>query len=284
MTADLITDIATRTEIGPRDRQEDRFRVVENDDGSWVIAVADGLGGHPFGDEAAQAAVDALPERIATVAEMTAAFDAANAAAWALHPEMRSHNEGLSSAIALTTLVVASWTPEGGLLLSWVGDAMGFLVPLGDGPGWHSTPHNDPLGFISRCIGMSRAGLDSFDLPPGDVDHLGDDVPEERVGRWIEGGGLLVVLATDGLFPPILDAHGRGWFSDDPDDNSLGFALPEDRRAAAADAADTLMDTARFAGLQDNITIAVARITPDASTDSGGISRSLHPHRPASSP
>ncbi|WP_420625489.1 PP2C family protein-serine/threonine phosphatase [Candidatus Poriferisodalis sp.] len=269
MNSDLTTDIATRTEIGPRDRQEDRARAVENTDGSWMIAVADGLGGHPYGDEAAQAAVDALPERIADVAEMTAAFNAANAAAWALRPEMRSHNEGVSSAIALTTLVVAAWTPEGGLLLSWIGDSMGFVVPLGGGPGWHSTPHNDPFGFISRCIGMSRADQDSFDLPPGDVDHLGDDVRGERVNRWIEGGGLLVVLATDGLFGPILGAHGREWFSDDPDDNSLGFALPTDRRGTAADAADTLMDTARFAALQDNITIAVARITPEVSEDAG---------------
>ena len=79
-----------------------------------------------------------------------------------------------------------------------------------------------------------------------------------------------MVLATDGLFGPILGAHGREWFSDDPDDDSLGFALPADRRGTAADAADTLMDTARFAGLQDNITIAVARITPGASTASGG--------------
>ncbi len=81
MTADLITDTATRPEIGSRDRQEDRIRAAENDDGSSVIAVADGLGGHPLGDEAAQAAIDTLPERIATVAEMTAALDAANAAA-----------------------------------------------------------------------------------------------------------------------------------------------------------------------------------------------------------
>ena len=270
MTTDLTIDIATRTEIGPRDRQEDRVRAAENTDGSWVIAVADGLGGHPYGDEAAQAAIDALPERIADVAEMTAAFDAANAAAWALHPEMRPHDQGVSSAIALTTLVVAAWTPEGGLLLSWIGDSMGFVVPLGDGPGWHSAPHNDPFGFISRCIGMSRADQGSFNLPPADVDHLGDDVRGERVNGWIEGGGLLVVLATDGLFPPILEAHGQKWFSNDPDDNSLGFALPADRRGSAADAADTLMDTARFAGLQDNITIAVARITPEVSEDSGG--------------
>ena len=270
MTPDLTTDIATRTEIGPRDRQEDRVRAIVNPDASWVLAVADGLGGHPYGDEAAQAAVDVLPERIASTYEMTVAFDAANAAAWSLHPEMRALNGGLSSGIALSTLVVAAWTPESGLLVSWIGDSMAFLVPLGGDPGWHSTPHEDPFGFISRCIGMSRADRESCQLPPGDVDHVGDDVPGERVDGWIVAGGLLVVLATDGLFGPILGAHGREWFNDDPDDNSLGFAVPADRRSTAADVADTLMDTARFAGLRDNITIAVARITPEVSVDLGG--------------
>ena len=147
---------------------------------------------------------------------------------------------------------------------------MAFLVPLGGDPGWHSPPHGDPFGFISRCIGMSRADRESCQLPPGDVDHVGDDVPGERVDGWIDAGGLLVVLATDGLFGPILGAHGREWFNDDPDDNSLGFAVPADRRSTAADVADTLMDTARFAGLRDNITIAVARITPEVSVDLGG--------------
>ena len=89
MADKLITDIATHTDVGPRDRQEDRVHAVVNADGSWVMAVADGLGGHPFGDEAAQAAVDALGDRIENTAQMTAAFNAANKAAWALHPEMR---------------------------------------------------------------------------------------------------------------------------------------------------------------------------------------------------
>ena len=79
-----------------------------------------------------------------------------------------------------------------------------------------------------------------------------------------------MVLASDGLIRPILETHRREWFNDDPHDNSLGFALPADRRGTAADAADTLMDTARVAGLSDNTTIAVARITPDASADSAG--------------
>ncbi|WP_423916771.1 PP2C family protein-serine/threonine phosphatase [Candidatus Poriferisodalis sp.] len=269
MAENLMTDIATRTDIGSRDRQEDRVRAVVNADGSWMVAVADGLGGHPFGDEAAQAAVDALPARIGSTAEMTAAFDAANAAAWVLHPEMRAADEG-ESMIALTTLVVAAWTPQAGLLVSWIGDSFGFIVPLGAAPGWHSKPHNDLLGFVSRCIGMSRADPDSFDLPSGEVDHMGDVVPRSRVGGWIVDGGLLVVLASDGLIRPILEAYRREWFNDDPDDNSLGFALPADRRGTAAEVADTLMDTARVAGLSDNTTIAVARIAPEVSADSAG--------------
>ena len=269
-------DITTRSEVGPRDRQEDRVRTVANTDGSWVVAVADGLGGHPFGDEAAQAAVDALPNRIADAGEMAAAFDAANAAAWGLHPDMRGPSEGFSSVIALTTLVVAAWTPQGGLLVSWVGDSMAFLVPIGGGPGWHSTPHGGPMGFVSRGIGMFRANRgDSYELPPGHLESLSDDVPAANVEAWIREQGLLVVLATDGLFDPILVAHDRGWFGDDPDDLSLGFALPPDQRGTAGEVADTLMDTAQLVGLIDNTTIAVARITGAvAAAGAGRVSRS----------
>ena len=266
-----LTECVTRSEVGPRDRQEDCVRTVLNDDGSWVMAVADGLGGHPFGDEAAQAAVEALPERIGGQFEMAAAFDAANAAAWVLHPEMRSLTEGVSSVIALTTLVVAAWTPQGGLLVSWVGDSMAFLVPIAGGPGWHSTPHGGPMGFVSRGIGMFRGSRgDSYEMPPGHVESLIDDVPTERVNGWIGDEGLLMVLASDGLFGPVLKAHGRGWFGDDPDDLSLGFALPPYQRGSADAVADTLMDTVQSAGLIDNTTIAVARITRDHAASAAG--------------
>ena len=271
LQASVSSELATRCEVGPRDRQEDRVRTVVNGDGSWVMAVADGLGGHPFGDEAAQAAVDALPERIVSSSEMEAAFDGANAAAWALHPEMRSPSEGMSSVIALTTLVVAAWTPQSGLLVSWVGDSMAFLVPITGGPGWHSTPHGGPMGHVSRGIGMFRASRgDSYELPLGHLESLSDDVPAERVEGWIGDRGLLVVLASDGLFDPVLMAHDRGWFGDDPDDLSLGFALPPDQRGSADAVADTLIDTAQLAGLIDNTTIAVAHITRHQAASASG--------------
>ena len=69
MAENLITDVATHTDVGPRDRQEDRFPAVVNADVSWVTAAADDLGGHPFGNEATHAAVDALPARIERTAD-----------------------------------------------------------------------------------------------------------------------------------------------------------------------------------------------------------------------
>ena len=50
--------VAALTDIGPRKGNEDRRFTAVSDDGAWVIAVADGLGGHARGAEAAQAAVE----------------------------------------------------------------------------------------------------------------------------------------------------------------------------------------------------------------------------------
>ena len=148
---------------------------------------------------------------------------------------------------------------------------MAFLVSVAGGPGWHSTPHGAPMGFVRRGIGMFRASPGgTCELPPGHLESLSDDVHAERVHRWVGDQGLLVVLATDGLFDPVLMAHDRGWFGDDPDDLSLGFALPPERRGSAEAVANTLMDTTRFAGLVDNIITAIARITPESDLCTGG--------------
>ncbi len=125
----LSTEVATRIEQGARKRQEDAVSAVANEDGSWVIAVADGVGGVRRGDEAAPAALAALPQRISGDDEMTAAFAAANRAVRALAPpnSMYALDEDMPGYWAVepvTTLAVAAWTPEQGMTAAWVGDSI----------------------------------------------------------------------------------------------------------------------------------------------------------------
>ena len=92
-----VVTVAARSDVGPREVNEDRSHTALcAEDGSWVIAVADGLGGLPRGAEAAEAAVAALPSRIASEADMDRAFVAAHRAvavlaasptAWRFSPE-----------------------------------------------------------------------------------------------------------------------------------------------------------------------------------------------------
>ena len=160
--ARLVASVATATTTGPRPANEDRaFTAVSPDDGSWVIAVADGISGSANPHTAAQAATEGLPARIGSLEEMRDAFLAAAArvdavvptweeveAAWRaeydndeqwrqvrLPPEDpvrrwtrdtefdRRYGAWLATCPA-TTLCVAAWTPEGRLLVGSMGDTI----------------------------------------------------------------------------------------------------------------------------------------------------------------
>ena len=257
-----IDHVTTLTNIGPRDTQQDRAIAHFDDDGSWVVAVFDGLGGHARGDEAAQAAADAFPTRIDGIKEMYAAVNAANDAVWALLPEdehvprkfgLRHYWPALHE--PLTTVAAAAWTPQGGLVTGWLGDSVLFFVPVKpDTPGLHSEPHGPwDSSQVDSALGWSFTAPEECigSMTNNDIDFL----------NWhIDGDGLLVIAATDGLFDPIRHAkYGRrGRFSADPEDNSLGFAIPDRARSSAHGTAAALMDTATTHGLHDNAAVAVA--------------------------
>ena len=106
-----------------------------------MIAVADGTGGGINTEEIALAAVAALPGRIASDEEMTAAVAAANCAARQLGTaESRARlDEDLAAGWTAdpdTALAVAAWTPEGGLVAAWVGDSMVMILPVHEGRCW----------------------------------------------------------------------------------------------------------------------------------------------------
>ena len=119
--------VAALTDHGPREANEDRMFTSVLSDGAWVIAVADGLGGHPRGGEAAQAAVEGFPQRIGGEAEMAMTFTEANERVVALFGLRERSRRIPLRTIPMSTLCVAAWTPEGGLVIGWMGDTIPFV-------------------------------------------------------------------------------------------------------------------------------------------------------------
>ena len=247
-----LASVAAVSDIGPRRVNEDRgLAVVSEVDGSWVIAVADGLGGHTRGDEAAEAAMEGLPQRIAGPDEMAVAFGEANERVLALTgPETWRKNLPLFM-FPMSTLCVAAWTPEGGLLIGWMGDTLPFVAnaaPGGFGGFLSGRPHRIPGGSIEICLGMPPTGPDAGPGPV-EVEIIGESGAGERPDA--------VILASDGAWEPFVYAHGVDWLSDDSTAGGIGAACGT-AASTADDVARRILAEARRLGLNDNATVAVA--------------------------
>ena len=244
--------VASATDIGPRRVNEDRSFTERSDDGAWVIAVADGLGGHPRGDEAAQAAVDGLPPRIGSRQEMVDAFAAADARVLALSGAASRPGRTPLYMFPMSTLAVAAWTPAGGLLIAWMGDTLPFVASAA--PGGYSgycagRPHRNPDGTIDACLGMPPE-------PGAPVSaHSQVEFAEEPDPAEMPDA---VILASDGAWEPMPRDYGVEWLWDDSPDNGIGSACGSDAATSAADIAANVLSEARSLGLTDNATIAVA--------------------------
>ncbi|MDE0134118.1 MAG: protein phosphatase 2C domain-containing protein [Acidimicrobiaceae bacterium] len=247
------TTLAWISDIGPREENQDRAVVRSQRDGSWLIAVADGMGGHPRGREAAEAAIRGLPSRVATPAALFDAFSEANDRVVDLRPDHLAFTLTGLHLCPAATLCVATWTPEGGLLVGHAGDTLAVQL-WRDGASWRGRafgyPHRTRAGSITRFLGARREWSQMTDR-----DHV--HITAET-GIDMPPGGYAIVILSDGVWEPLVsEAYTGETLPSDPIAGAVAGCLTPD--VSDADSiANQVMTAARTAGLDDNATVAVA--------------------------
>ncbi|MCY7373712.1 MAG: protein phosphatase 2C domain-containing protein [Spirochaetaceae bacterium] len=208
--------VAYRTEVGHvRQRNEDALLARPE---RGVLAVADGLGGHPAGDVASMTAINSLDHASLTgesaEGDLRAATQAAHEAVVAAADE-EPGRAGMGTTLVLT--VVAGSTAR----VLHVGDSRAYL--LDDGGGLRAlTEDHGVNGYLRQALGLDRA--------------VEPDVVEIECPA-----GSRLLLCTDGLTnmvddPAIADLLGRG---------------------DAQQACDALVEAALANGGIDNVTVIV---------------------------
>ena len=269
----MEVSVGAVTDTGPRHVNADRFVVSgPSDDGSWVIAVADGVGGHPEAPDAAETAVESLPERIGSLDEMHDAFVAAADRVAAMAPshddfeaaeraelgdtvyDLMERSGGLANRYValcpLSTLCVAAWTPTGGLLVASAGDTLAFEIRWPPpGTPWRrliAEPHRQPPGArgVSSYLGAYHNGR-IICPPPGDYRHHADGFNPYLAAVRVDAPSdpataVAVIVASDGAWEPLRQVTAAAdYAAADPQERRWyrePVVLPDDLIAAPIDA------------------------------------------------
>ena len=210
--------VAARTEIGHvRSRNEDALLVAGEE---RMLAVCDGLGGHPCGDIASATAVESLRQSAAKAAvsadDLVAALRAAHEAVLEAAGENPDERAGMA-----TTAVVAT-VGDGSVRVAHVGDSRCYQLD-GDGGIQQVTQDHGMGGYITQALGLDRG------------------VEPDLVELETPAGSRLL-LCSDGLSNMV-------------DEAGIGSLLGE---GDAQQACDALVEAALGNGGIDNVTVVVA--------------------------
>jgi protein phosphatase len=227
---------AGRTDIGQlRENNED---VIVSSD--RLLLVADGMGGHPGGEIAANAAAAVVPAVFTrrSVDELDAAVRAAN---WAIHDRAsaRSGLEGMG-----TTICAAGLLTDGLLAIAHVGDSRAYLWREGS-----LTKLTEDHSITAELIRRGELREDEATQHPhyGVLTRalgVGPDVEIEHTTLAVEDGDR-IVMCSDGLFNELS--------GDD-------IAHVMTRGGPVNSIVDHLIDEAVVHGGRDNVSVVVAEI------------------------
>jgi PPM family protein phosphatase len=201
-------DVAYRTEVGHvRSRNEDALLARPE---RGLLAVADGLGGHPAGDVASLTALTSVDG--SDLSAESSADDLRRAAAAAHQAVLDAAREEPGRTGMGTTIVVATVRDTSALVLH-VGDsrayqlgAEGGLAALTEDHGMH--------GYLTQALGLDREvhpDVAKVDCPPGSrlllcTDGLTNMVADEDLATLLGRGSAQE--AVDGLVEAALEAGG----------------------------------------------------------------------------
>lgn len=209
--------VAYRTEVGHvRQRNEDALLARPE---RGVLAVADGLGGHPAGDVASMTAINSLDQASLTGESSEEDLRAATRAA---HEAVMTAADDGPGRVGMGTTVVLAVVLAGSARILHVGDSRAYLLE-GEGQLRALTEDHGLNGYLTQALGLDRAvrpDVVDVDCPPGSR----------------------LLLCTDGLTnmvddPTIADLLGSG---------------------DAQQACDGLVEAALANGGIDNVTVIVA--------------------------
>ena len=204
----VLVQVAARTEVGHvRSRNEDALLVAGEE---RLVAVCDGLGGHPAGDLASAAAVESL--RV-SAAKAAASEDGLVAAIHAAHEAVCAVAAEDAARTGMATTVVVATLGEGTARVAHVGDSRAYLLAT-DGR-LHQVTHDHGMGgYITQALGLDR-GVDpdvtDLQTPPGTrlllcSDGLSNMLDAASIGTLLGSGDAQA--ACDGLVEAALDRGG----------------------------------------------------------------------------
>jgi PPM family protein phosphatase len=124
----IEVEVGSASRVGGRESNQDAVLVARTGDGehSWVLAVADGMGGHEGGEIASRLAVEVLEQRFTgslssdVALDLKRAYREANDRIWA--------EGGAESAGHMGTTLVAAIVRDGYLTIANVGDSRAYLL------------------------------------------------------------------------------------------------------------------------------------------------------------
>ncbi|HEX6493543.1 MAG TPA: protein phosphatase 2C domain-containing protein [Candidatus Dormibacteraeota bacterium] len=242
----LLLELAAVSDRGTvRAENQDAWSLVPLEAGrGCLLLLADGMGGHAGGREAAELAVQHAAERLRESSDPHEDVGEAGASANAAIAALRRDNGG---AVMGTTLVVAA-VSDGRATIGNVGDSRAYLVR--DGSASQVTRDHSVLAEAIRAGHLESGGAGD---PPRNLltrALTGDPVDADRFSVELRAGDVLL-LCCDGAWDPL---GGEGLAG------LVGGEGPLDGLLSRA------CDAALEAGSRDNVTLVACRVT-GAGTD-----------------